>query len=55
MARFVSVGESGSGLGKVEGTGSVLASQNSLEVDGRDKWIVDNGAIDMFTGTLQTC
>ena len=50
MARFVCVGESGSVLGRVEGTGFVLASQNPLEVDGRDMWIVDTEAIDMFTG-----
>ena len=50
MARLVSVGESDSGLGRVERTGLVLASQSHLEVDGRDKWIMDNEAIDMFTG-----
>ena len=50
MARFVWVDESGSVLGRVEGTGLVLASQNPLGVDGRDMWIVDSVAIDMFTG-----
>ena len=46
----MSVGESGSGFGRVQRTVLVLASRSHLEVDGRDKWIVDNEAIDMFTG-----
>lgn len=50
MAHFVSVGESGSILGRVEGTGLVLVIQSYLKVDGRDKWIVDNEATHMFTG-----
>ena len=50
MAHFVSVGESGSILGRVEGTGLVLVVQSYLKVDGRDKWIVDNEATHMFTG-----
>ena len=46
----MSVGESGSILDRVEGTGLVLASQSHLKVDGRDKWIVDNEATHIFTG-----
>ena len=50
MAHFVSVGESGSISGRVEGTGLVLVIQSYSKVDGRDKWIVDNEATHMFTG-----
>ena len=50
MAYFVSAGESGSVVCRVEGTELVLASQSHLEVDGREKWIADNGAINMLTG-----
>ena len=51
----MSVGESGSILDRVEGTGLVLASQSHLKVDGRDKWIVDNEAMHSSPETLETC
>ena len=50
MARFVSAGESGSVLGRIEETGLALASQSHLEVDGRNKWIADSGTTNMFIG-----
>ena len=50
MACFVSAGESGLVLGRVEGMRLVLASQGHLEIDGRNRWIAHNGTTNMFTG-----
>ena len=50
MACFVSAGESGSVLGRVEGMRLVLFSQSHLDVDGRNRWIAHNGTTNMFTG-----
>ena len=50
MAHFVSAAESGSVLGRIEGTELALACQSHFEVDSRKKWIADNGTTNMFIG-----